>query len=364
MASRHHAVVEAMGTSGLSGLVVMPGANLQYLLGVTLHPSKRLTVAFFGADETVRMVVPALEHGRVKAMASLATTFYPWHDNEGYGDALQRCLADANLTGRIGVEYTAMRVLELRAIEERASVTVEDATALLADLRMVKDADEIEAMRRAVRVIEDALAVAVKAMRPGATEREIAMIWDQAIGAAGSEPSFETSVASGPNSANPHHTPGDRVLQRGDLVILDGGARIDGYCSDITRTFAIGELDEQKRTIYDAVLRANRAGFAVVRPGASGADVDAAAREVIESSGYGPQFLHRTGHGLGIEIHEPPYMHSGEPAPLREGVTFTIEPGIYVAGVGGVRIEDDVVITADGGECLTSYPRELQFLPA
>jgi Xaa-Pro dipeptidase len=192
---------------------------------------------------------------------------------------------------------------------------------------------------------------------------EIAAVWEGAMQAAGSQPSFTTIVASGPNSANPHHTAGDRRIQRGDLVILDGGARVDGYCSDITRTVAVGELSEEGRTIYELVLQANRAGFAAVRPEASGADIDAAARKVIEDGGYGQYFVHRTGHGLGIEIHEPPYLHSAEQEPLPEGSTFTVEPGIYLPGVGGVRIEDNVVLAYSGGECLTSFPRELQILP-
>jgi Xaa-Pro dipeptidase len=145
-------------------------------------------------------------------------------------------------------------------------------------------------------------------------------------------------------------------------VIVDAGARVDGYCSDITRTVAVGELGEEARAFYDLVLRANRAGVAAVRPGASGAQIDAAARGVIEAGGYGPQFLHRTGHGLGIEIHEPPYLHAAEQAPLPVGATFTVEPGVYVPGVGGVRIEDNVVITEEGVECLTTFPRELQII--
>jgi Xaa-Pro dipeptidase len=181
--------------------------------------------------------------------------------------------------------------------------------------------------------------------------------------AADAQTSFTTIVASGPNSANPHHTTGDRRIEVGDLVILDGGAGIDGYCSDITRTVAVGALSEEGRTIYDLVLQANRAGVAAVRPEASGADIDAAAREVIERGGYGQYFVHRTGHGLGIEIHEPPYLHSAEEEPLPEGATFTVEPGIYLPGIGGVRIEDDVVLTQSGGECLTSSPRELRILP-
>jgi Xaa-Pro dipeptidase len=364
MPSRHEAVVQAMRDAGFTSLAVVPGANMYYLLGLTIHSSERLAVAFIGADGTVRVVLPALEHPRAESEARLPTMFYPWSDQEGFGPALARCIADANLEGRIGVEYTAMRVLELRAIEGAATVTIEDATPVLASLRMVKDADELRVMRRAVHVIERALAEAVEAIQPGVTEREIAAIWDRAITEADGEPAFTTIVAGGPHSANPHHTSGDRAFKRGDLVILDGGARIDGYSSDITRTFAVGEPSAEARAIYDAVLRANQAGIAAVRPWASGAEIDAAARQVIEDAGYGPQFVHRTGHGLGIENHEPPYLHSGEPAPLPEGATFTVEPGIYLSGVGGVRIEDNVVITADGVEVLTSFPRELQILGA
>jgi Xaa-Pro dipeptidase len=363
MTTRHEKLFDAMRAADLDSLALVPGANLYYLLGLTIHSSERLAIAFLGQDGSVRIILPALERPRAETEARLPATFYPWSDAEGYAGALRQCIAGGGLRSRLGVEYTNMRVLELRAIEAVANVQVEDATSLLGELRMAKDDDELRAMRAAVRVVEEALAQAVAAIRPGVTEREIAALLDRAMQAAGSEPSFTTIVASGPNSANPHHTASDRRMERGDLVIVDAGARLDGYCSDITRTFAVGELGDEGRAIYDLVLRANRAGVAAVRPGCSGAQIDAAARQVIEAGGYGPQFLHRTGHGLGIEIHEPPYLHSAEPAPLREGTTFTVEPGVYVSGVGGVRIEDDVVITAEGGECLTTFPRELQVLP-
>src|SRR5207248_561998 len=155
------------------------------------------------------------------------------------------------------------------------------------------------------------------------------------IRAAGSSPSFETIIASGPNAANPHHTNSDRAFQQGDLIIMDGGALHDGYASDITRTVALGELSAEARRIYDLVFSANAAGRAAVRPGATGEEVDRAARTVITEGGYGSQFLHRTGHGLGLEMHEPPYMVAGSREPLPIGATFTIEPGIYIAGLGG-----------------------------
>ena len=363
MSRRHDALLGALREAGLAGLAVVPGANLLYLLGLTIHTSERLAVAFFGPGGDVGVVLPALERPRAESEATLPAKFYPWSDAEGYTAALERCASDMRIGGRIGVEYTAMRVLELRALEAVARVEVEDTTRVLARLRMVKDAGELQAMRAAVRVIEESLAATIAAIRPGVTEREIAATWDRAIQALGSQPSFTTIVASGPNSANPHHTAGDRRIERGDLVILDGGARVDGYCSDITRTVAVGELSDEGRAIYELVLAANRAGVAAVAPGRSGAEIDVAARSVIEAGGYGQYFIHRTGHGLGIEIHEPPYLHVGEPAPLAEGTTFTVEPGVYVPGVGGVRIEDDVVVAAAGGETLTTFPRELQILP-
>jgi Xaa-Pro aminopeptidase len=350
-----------MRAAGVSSVAVVPGANLQYLAGLDMHMNERLTVAFFPADGTPAMVLPALEAPRAEAQARFPIRFYRWQDDTGPAEALRQAATDLRLdAARLGVEYTAMRVLELRGIEQAApEVVVGDATALLSALRMSKDADELAAMRTAVRIVEDALQTAVAQIRVGMTERELADIWEGAMRAAGSGPAFGTIVASGPNAANPHHTNTDRAFQPGDLIIMDGGARYDGYASDITRTIALGEPSPEARRIYDLVLAANAAGRAAARPGASGETIDQAARKVIDDGGYGAQFLHRTGHGLGLETHEPPYIVAGSADALAPGMTFTVEPGVYVAGVGGVRIEDDVVITADGAESLTTFERDL-----
>ncbi|WP_029214696.1 M24 family metallopeptidase [Kallotenue papyrolyticum] len=350
----------ALARAGLDALALVPGANLWYLLGLTIHPSERLAIAFIPAAGPIRVVLPALEQPRAAAEARVPVRWYPWRDDTGYEAVLRACAGDLQLGGRLGVEYTAMRLLELRAIEAVARVETIDATGLLAELRMVKDTDELAAMRAAVRAVEAGLAAAIAAIRPGVTEREIAAAWEQAMRAAGSaEPAFTTIVASGPNSANPHHTTGERQIQTGDLVILDGGARVGGYVSDITRTVAVGEIDAELRRVYEIVREANAAGVAAARPSVSGAQIDAAARSVIEQAGYGAYFIHRTGHGLGLETHEPPYLHAANRAPLPSGATFTVEPGIYLPGRGGVRIEDDVVLTDHGAERLTTFPREL-----
>lgn len=350
----------AMRANGIKTTAIVPGANLQYLLGLSIHGSERLALAFVPHAGPLAMVLPALEQPRAAAEAQADIRFYTWHDAEGFERALARCAADLDLGGRLGIEYGAMRVFELRALEGVATVEAEDATHLLAGLRMVKDAAELRAMRAAVQAAELGLRAAIEAIRPGVTEREVADVWEQAMREAGSEgPSFATIVASGPNSANPHHTTSDRRLREGELIILDGGARVGGYISDITRTVALGTPSDEACRIYEIVRAANEAGRAAVQPGASGASIDAAARQVIAEAGYGDYFVHRTGHGIGIETHEPPYLHSASTEPLPVGATFTIEPGVYVAGVAGVRIEDDVVLTADGVEILTTFEREL-----
>lgn len=348
---------------GCAAVALMPGANLRYLTEIAMPPSKRITLAFFPVDGQPSMVLPQMEAPQVEATSRVPLRLYGWADGQGPADALRRCLEDLDLAGaRIGVEHTAMRVLELRALQQAApGIHDVDATGLLAEMRMAKDADELGLMREAVRIVETALRYAIDQIRPGVTtERQLAIIWEQAMRDAGGEGiAFDTSIGSGPNGANPHHHNSNRVLSPGDLVVMDGGAVYRGYLSDITRTIGIGPLSTGARDIYAAVLAGNTAGRAAAGPGVSGAAIDKAARDAITARGYGEFFLHRTGHGLGLEIHEPPYIVAGSDTPLPAGTTFTVEPGVYIVGVGGVRIEDDVVITPDGAESLTTFPREL-----
>jgi Xaa-Pro dipeptidase len=361
MTERMNKLTALLRDAGIAAAAVVPGANLRYLAGLDMHMNERLSVAFLPTRGEPAMVLPGMEQPRAASQARLPLRFYPWDDAEGPYSALQRCATDLGLAGRrIGVEYTTMRVLELRGIERAApGVLAEDVTPLLAELRMVKEAEELAAMRVAARIVEEALRAAIAQIRVGMTERELADLWELGMRAAGSGPSFGTIVASGPNAANPHHSNNDRTFQPGDLIVMDGGALYDGYASDITRTVALGEPGPEARKIYDLVLAANTAGRRFARPEATGDEIDQAARKVIADGGYGAQFLHRTGHGLGLEVHEPPYIVAGNQEPLPPGATFTVEPGIYVAGMGGVRIEDDVVITTEGAESLTTFEREL-----
>jgi Xaa-Pro dipeptidase len=363
-------VTAALRAGRMAGIALMPDANLSYLSGLSFHKGKRLTLALIpaGGGEPC-MVIPALELGQAETKSQLPMRYFPWSDADGPRAALAAAVAAAfpdSLAGRdLAVEHTSMRVMELRALEAALpGLRTADATNLMADLRMVKDAEELATIERAVQIIEAALGQAIAQIRAGMTERQLSRILSDAVIAAGGDgESFENLIGSGPNGANPHHQNGDRTFQPGDLIVIDCGARYGGYISDITRTVALGEPPEESRRVYDLVLRANAEGRRVARPEATGEEIDAAARGVIAAAGYGEYFIHRTGHGFGLETHELPNIVAGNTEPLAPGTTFTVEPGIYIPGRVGVRIEDDMVITPDGARSLTSFPRELIVIP-
>jgi Xaa-Pro aminopeptidase len=245
-------------------------------------------------------------------------------------------------------------------VTEFTSERIVDAGGVMNDLRAVKDPVELAAIREACRITEAAITALITTMTPGESERAIAHRFLRLIDDLGADgPAFDPIVASGPNAAVPHHEPGSRTLAPGDLVILDLGARFEGYCADVSRTFAIGAPDPVLRQVHAVVLDAQAAGRGAVRAGASAAAVDAVARAVIEAAGHGLRFVHGTGHGLGLDIHEPPILREGSAGILRESFVVTVEPGVYLPGLGGVRIEDTVIVGAEGAESLTLLPREL-----
>jgi Xaa-Pro dipeptidase len=229
-------------------------------------------------------------------------------------------------------------------------------------LRLKKDKQEVEAMRRAVKIAQDALEAAIPLIKIGMSERELSSELVMQLFKHGSEPElpFAPIVSGGPNSANPHASPTERKLQPGDLLVVDWGAAYDSYISDLTRTFAVGEIGDEYKKIHKIVQEANAAGRAAAKPGVPCAAVDKAAREVIEKAGYGQYFTHRTGHGIGMEGHEDPYMRGDNMQLLEPGMAFTVEPGIYLVNRNGVRIEDNVVITESGADVLSDMPRELR----
>ncbi len=348
----------------LDAVGLMPGPNLQYFTALHFHLSERPTLALFPTQGQPVLICPAFEATKIER-SRLTWQLFTYVDGQDPLEAFQAARRVLNLDrARVGVEALKLRLLELRLLEAAApAIQIESADHVIAQPRLIKEDGEIDAMRRAVAVTEQALDDVLSVVRIGMTEHQIANELTLALLRRGAENlAFDPLIQGGTNSALPHATATQRVLQAGDLLLLDFGVTLDGYASDITRTFAVGEPSAEIRQIYELVKQANAAGRAAARPGASGQDVDRAARKVIDAAGYGQYFTHRTGHGLGLEGHEPPYMVEGNAAPLEVGNTFTVEPGIYIQGLGGVRIEDDVLITPDGAESLTTYDRELRII--
>lgn len=268
---------------------------------------------------------------------------------------------------RVGYEADFVTVAQLEKLTEAAGedVVLVPISGVIEDLRLTKDALEIERLREVARLANEALARILDkgVLRAGVSERDVAAALEYEMRIAGAErPSFDTIVASGPNGAKPHHSSTDRIIEAGDLVTIDFGAHDRGFNSDTTRTFAVGEIDAQSKEIYEVVLAAQLAGCDAAVPGALLVDVDRACRKVIEDAGYGEYFVHSTGHGIGLDVHEPPAAASTGTGSLKENMTLTIEPGIYIPGKGGVRIEDTLLITAGKAENFTDpwLPKELR----
>jgi Xaa-Pro dipeptidase len=355
-------LLQLAAQSQLDAVAIMPGPNMLYFTGLHFHLSERPTLAIFPVKGQPTLICPALEATKTQR-SSIAWQLFTYVDGQDPLETFHAACHALQLDQkRLGIEAYKMRVLELRLLERAAYALVcEPADALIAQLRMIKDADEIAAMRRAIQITEQALDDVIDAIRVGMTERQIANALAQAMlqrGAAGL--AFEPLIQSGSNAALPHATAGERAVQAGEVLLLDFGITLDGYNSDITRTFVVGQAPEEIKKIYELVKQANAAGRAAAGPGVTGQEVDRAARKVIADAGYGQYFTHRTGHGLGLEGHEPPYIVEGNTVSLEAGNTFTIEPGIYVPGLGGVRIEDDLLIAENGAQSLTTYDRELK----
>lgn len=347
---------------GLDGIALVPGPNMLYLSGIHAHLSERPIVLFLPADDDPAVIIPNLEAAKAEGAGILEDRIFSWSDEEGYTGAFQQACAHLELSDfLLGVEELHMRVLELELLRRYApGLQTAHAESIMSALRQVKDQGELSAMERAVAVAQTAMKQLAPRIKIGQSEKQIAAMLMQELNDAGSEGNpFGPIVAAGPNSAMPHATPTDRPIQEGDLLVIDWGAVVDDYPSDITRTYAVGQIGPELETIYETVKRANAAGREAARPGGTGRDVDRAARKIVVDAGYGEFFIHRTGHGLGLEVHEPPFMMDSNLEPLPVGATFTVEPGIYLPEKGGVRIEDDVVVTSSGSRSLTTLSREL-----
>jgi len=347
--------------AGLSGVLVTPGPDLLYLIGYEpVAITERLTMLVLSADREQAMIVPTLERPDAEsAPGSASLTLTDWADGSDPYEAAVPML-DPNGRYAISDAAWAMHVLGLQA--ELPDCGFVSMTEALPTLRAIKDADELERLSAAGEAADAALYDLLELRFSGRTESEVAADLADALTAHGHSEVEFTIVGSGPNGANPHHEFDERVIEDGDMVVLDFGGIVNGYTSDTARTVHVGEPTDEERTVHEIVRQAQQAGFEAVRPGVACQEIDRAARNVIASAGYGERFIHRTGHGIGLTAHEPPYLVEGEERPLEPGMCFSIEPGIYLRDRFGVRIEDIVTVTEDGARRLNNTPRELRIV--
>ena len=344
---------------GLGAIALVPGANFAYVSGLQFHLMERPTLLFVTAGGEVVAVIPELEREKWTATFPGALTFY-WQDSDGYQTAFAGA-AEALHGQMIGVEGMRMRVFEGDALRHHFQQgAIVDAEPHLIDLRLSKSAAEIASLQRAIDISELALAETIAEVRAGMRERDILNLLKLRMLAGGAEGfAFDPIVLAGGNAANPHGVPGDTVLQPGDALLIDYGASYGGYHADITRTFFCQHVSDDHAAIYHTVLAANEKGRAIAGPDITAHDMDVAVTAVLAASPFADLIVHKTGHGLGLDIHEAPQIMKGNPKRLIPGTVFTIEPGLYRPGDIGVRIEDDVVTLDSGARSLTTFPREL-----
>jgi Xaa-Pro aminopeptidase len=354
-ANRRKRALGAAEDVGLAGLLVAPGADLVYLVGHDPPPLERLTLLLLASRRDPVLVVPELERPAAEQAPGIdGVELASWRDGEDPYELVARILRAGRYAISDGTWASHLLALE----HATADCLFVAAGRVLPLLRAVKDEDEIAKLRSAARGADATFAEIVQVPFAGRREVDVAADLERLLREHGHDRVEFTIVASGPNGASPHHGAGERVIVQGDAVVLDFGGIANGYCSDITRTVFVGQPGDEVRRVYEIVAAAQQAAFEAVRPGVAAQDVDRTARAVIADAGYGERFIHRTGHGIGLEIHEPPYIVEGNETPLQPGMTFSDEPGIYLAGRFGVRIEDQIVVTRDGAERLNQASRD------
>jgi Xaa-Pro aminopeptidase len=347
-----------MAETGTDVVVLAPGAHMRWLMGFAPHGDERLCLLLVGKTQAA-FVMPALNADDARQHTDLP--FHEWADADGPAQALTAALAattSAAAPAHVSLDETMRADHALALLDALPGAARGYAAETVGALRLIKDAEELAALERSAAIADLAQEAVRAALRPGVTETALAQVARDAFAAHGARTEF-AHVAFGANAALPHHTGGPRELAPGDVVMVDIGARLGQHVSDITRMASLGPPPGDYAAVHAVVEAAVQAAFAAARPGVPAHAIDDAARAVIAAAGHGAHFPHRTGHGLGLEVHEPPYMTATNTQILREGMVFTIEPGIYLQGRFGVRLEEVAVVTADGARRLSRLPRDL-----
>jgi len=346
----------ALREEGLGGMVLGPSDQMRYLTGWAEHGHERFIGLFVPEKGEPVFLVPEMNAPQARRSPAGLSAVVGWRDAEGWQSAAGEILSRWRVEGRtlaVDGELHAVHLLDLQAVTPASRWVA--AGALMARLREIKSAEELELLRRSASVTDAVYEACLPHLREGITERQVQDVISRLYAERGTRPAFAL-VCFGANSALPHHSTGDARLRRGDVVILDIGCLLEGYASDITRTLAVAEPEPEADRVYDVVWRAHCAALQTARPGVTCEAVDEAARAVIREAGYGGQFIHRTGHGIGLSTHEPPYIVQGNRQELRPGMCFSDEPGVYLEGRFGVRIENIVAVTETGAEPMNAWP--------
>jgi Xaa-Pro aminopeptidase len=354
MTNRSQLVQAELEAAGLDAAILAAPPNIEYLCGFHVNPHERLVALVVPRAGEPRLVCPSLEEEAARTAVGDGAALHVWRDDEGPDGALAAALRGVG--SRIGIEKRYLSVWNAELAGRAAgSAELSGCDELLGRLRVRKSEEEIDAIRRAAAILDRVVEGLTALAAPGMTEVGLADECMRRLRAEGGDaPAFPPLILTGARSALPHGHPGPTAVREGDLLVVDIGVSVDGYSADMTRTVVVGaDPDERQREIFELVHAANLAGIEAAQAGAPARAVDAAARSVIAAGGYGEAFIHRTGHGLGLEVHEPPYLTAANEEVLEPGMVVTVEPGIYLEGFGGVRIEDDVVVREGGPEVLT-----------
>ncbi len=353
-------IKDKMQEKDLDAVMLFPSANLYYMTGFETSASERLLLAVIPMDGEPFFIAPKLFEGQIRKEASIKEIIV-WNDEENPYHILRSVLEEKNLTdSRVAVDDTMWAEQLLHISQTITKLSFTQLGQLINSIREIKSQVEIDLIKKSSSIVDDVIEEMKKIIKPGMTEIEVAALMEYEMRKRGSEgPAFETIVGSGFNGALPHYNAGERVIKSGEFVVLDFGATYKGYCSDTTRTLCVGEPTDKMEEVYNIVKKAQEIGIKTAKPGIKAKEIDKAVRSYIEQKGYGEYFTHRTGHGLGLQVHEEPYISGISETVLQPGMVFSIEPGIYLEGEFGVRIEDIVVVTEEGCERMNKTSKDL-----
>lgn len=360
LTSRKNRITELMKKSGVKAIVLSPSMNMLYTTGFNTFPGERLLVSILDENGEVIFIAPRMYEQEIREKG-VFDRIISWDDSQDPGDILDSICIEKGYSGSmIAVEDTMWFNAFEKIHGSFGQAAFIKASGLIGELRKYKAEDEAEKMRKSSELAEKALGEVIPLIKAGMKEIQVREMLEAEMKKQGlASPSFDTIIGSGPNSALPHYTAGDKVLEIGDSIVIDFGGMYQGYCSDMTRTIMLGKATKEYKEVYEAVKGAQMSAVEAVKPGMRASDIDAAARDYITEKGYGDYFIHRTGHGIGMEVHEEPYISNISNTVLQPGMVFSIEPGIYLPGKFGVRIEDLVMVTETGVEVLNKFSKDL-----